>query len=141
MRPRHSSWLRVVWASRATGVHPVVPPSRASRSDLVLDQADRLGGHGHGADRLLVAGVADVEDGVALAAADLELVVDLGHQRADGVDHHAALGPGRVDHLGRRSVGAEHERGPGGTSSTSSTKITPWARNWSTTCRLWTISW
>ena len=42
IRPRHSSWLSVVWASRATGV-----PSAASSSEgvevlLALEQADRL---------------------------------------------------------------------------------------------------
>ena len=37
--------------------------------------------------------------------------MDLGHERADGVDDHAALGPGGLDHLGGRAVGAQHERG------------------------------
>ena len=59
-----------------------------------LEQAHRGRGHGHGADRLLVAVVAHVEHGVALAGPDLELVVDLGHQRAHGVDHHPAPVPG-----------------------------------------------
>ena len=75
----------------------------------MLEEPHRLGRDGHGAHRLLVAGVADVEDGVALAAPHLELVVHLGHERADGVDDDAALGPGRRDDLGSRAVGAEHQ--------------------------------
>ena len=75
----------------------------------MLDQPHRLGRHSHGPDRLLVTGVPDVEHGVALGAAHLELVMDLGHQGADGIDDHAAVGPGRPDHLGRRPVGAEHQ--------------------------------
>ena len=59
-------------------------------------------------------GVADVEDGVALAAAHLELVVHLGDERAHGVDHDATPGPGRFDDLGGRTVGAQHERRTGG---------------------------
>jgi hypothetical protein len=61
-----------------------------------------------------VALVADVEDREPLAGPDLHLVVDLGDQRAHGVDHEAPAGPGRLDHLGRGAVGAEHERGPRG---------------------------
>ena len=57
--------------------------------------------------------VADVEDGVALAGPDLELVVDLGDQRADRIDHHPPVGPGRGHHLGGRAVGRQHERGAG----------------------------
>ena len=81
---------------------------------LALEEAHRLGGDGHGAHGLLVAGVADVEDRVALPAADLELVVHLGDERADGVDDHAAPGPGGLDDLRGRAVGAEHERRTGG---------------------------
>ena len=76
----------------------------------MLDQPHRIGRHRHGAHRLLVAGVPDVEHGVALPAPHLELVVDLGDQGADRVDHHAALGPGRGHHLGGRAMGTEHER-------------------------------
>jgi hypothetical protein len=56
-----------------------------------------------------VAVVADVEDRVALAGPDLELVVDLGDQRAHGVDHHPPAIPGRRDHLGGRAVGRQHQ--------------------------------
>ena len=89
-------------------------PGRDVDVVLRLDQADGVGGHGHGADRLLVALVAHIENGVALAGADLELVVDLGHERAHGVDHHAAGPAGVGDDLGSRAVGREHERRAGG---------------------------
>ena len=80
---------------------------------LGLDQVDGVGGHGHGADRLLVALVADVENGVALAGADLQLVVDLGDEGADGVDDDPVEPAGVGHHLGGRAVGREHERGAG----------------------------
>ena len=62
--------------------------SRAARSTSSSDWTRRtdVGGDGHGADGLLVALVADVEDGVALAGPDLQLVVDLGDEGAHGVD-------------------------------------------------------
>ena len=107
----------------------------------MLEEPYRLRSDGHGAHSLLVAGMAHVQDGVPLAAADLELVVDLGDQRADRVDDDATLGSRRLDHLGRRAMGAEHQGRTVGTSPTSSTKMTPWSRKRSTTCRLWTISW
>ena len=59
----------------------------------MLDEPDRLGRDGQRADRLVVAGVADVEDRVALPGADLGLVVHLGHERADRVDHEALRSP------------------------------------------------
>ena len=97
----------VVWASSATGWSEV-----GQGGDVVdrLDPVDRVGGDGHRADRLLVALVADVDDLVALAGPDLHLVVDLGDERAHGVDHVAAAGPGRRDDLGRRAVGRQHDR-------------------------------
>ena len=75
----------------------------------MLEEPYRLRSDGHGPHRLLVAGMAHVQDGVPLPAADLELVVDLGHQRTDRVDDDATLGPRRLDHLGRRAMGAEHQ--------------------------------
>ena len=53
--------------------------------------------------------MADVEDGVALGGTDFELVVDLCHERADGIDHHSSATAGRHHHLRRRTVGREHE--------------------------------
>ena len=54
----------VVWASSATGVS-----NAGSACDLLdrLDPVHRRRGDGHGADRLLVSLVADVDDRVALA--------------------------------------------------------------------------
>src|SRR5207302_650760 len=69
------------------------------------------GGLGQRADRLVMAGVADVEDRVALPGPHPGLVVDLGDQRADGIDHEPALLPGGGHHIGRRAVGREHHRG------------------------------
>ena len=58
--------------------------------------------------------VADVEDGVALACPDLELVVNLGHEWAHRIDHHPAVGPGGGHDLWRRTVCRQHQRGAGG---------------------------
>ena len=81
---------------------------------FALEQPHRLRCDGHGANGLLVPGVAHVEDGVTLAAAHLELVVHLGDERADGVDHDTAAGPGGLDDLGGRAVGAQHQGRTGG---------------------------
>ena len=81
--------------------------------DVVLVLHEPHGGRrlGQGADGLVVAGVADVEDGVALAGPDPGLVVDLGHERAHGVDHETAPVAGGGHHVGGRAVGREHHRG------------------------------
>ena len=81
---------------------------------VVLDQADRVGRDRQRARRLVVAAVADVEDGEALAGAHLGLVVHLGDERAHRVDHEAVVVPGGGDHLGGGAVGRQHERGAGG---------------------------
>ena len=78
-----------------------------------LHEPDRVGRDGEGADRFVVAGVAHVQHGEALARPDAGLVVDLGDQRAHRVHDVAALGPGGVDHLGRRAVRRQHERRAG----------------------------
>ena len=106
-----SRWLSVVWASRATGWSK---PGEGGHVVDALDAVDRIGGHGHRADRLLVALVAHVDDLVALARTDLDLVVDLGDERADGVDHVAAPGAGLCHHLGGGSVRGQHEWAAGG---------------------------
>ena len=104
----------MVCASRATGRALVGQPVQGVEILLVLEEPHRLRRDGHCAHRLLVAGVTDVQDGEPLAAPHLELVVHLGHERADGVDDGAAPGPGRLDDLGRRAVGAQHQGAPGG---------------------------
>ena len=74
---------------------------------LGLDQHDVVGRLAHRALDLLVAGVADQDDRVALGGELQRLAVDLGHQRARRVDRPqlAALGV-RVDR-GRDAVGGE----------------------------------
>ena len=61
IKPRHSSWLRVVWASRATGRPRARQIAEGIEVVLALDQPDGLGSDGHGAHRLLVPGMADVK--------------------------------------------------------------------------------
>ena len=58
----------VVWASSATGCSKA---GRASTSATLSTRLIDVGRDGHRADRLLVALVADVDDAVALAGADL----------------------------------------------------------------------
>ena len=108
--PSQSRCDSVVWASKATGWSN---SGRASTSATVSTRLIDVGRDGHRADRLLVALVADVDDPVALAGAHLDLVVDLGDQRAHRVDHEAAPALGGGDHLGCRAVGREHDRAPG----------------------------
>ena len=54
---------------------------------LMLDQVHGVGSDRHRADGFFVARVTDVEDRVALVGPYFELVVDLCHKRAAGVDH------------------------------------------------------
>ena len=137
-RPSRGGY-RVVWASSATG-----SSNCGERLDLGdrLDPVDGVGGDGHGADGLLVALVADVDDAVALAGPHLHLVVDLGDQRAHGVDHVAAAGLGRGHDLGGRAVGREHDRAAR-RAPRRCRRRRPRPRSWkrSTTSWLCTISW
>ena len=80
----------------------------------MLDEADRVRRDRQRADRLVVAGVTDVEDRVALLGPYLGLVVHLGHERAHRVDDEPVVRLRRGHDLGRRAVGREHERGAGG---------------------------
>ena len=89
---------------------------------------------------LFVALVADQQDVVVVVGEPLGLVVDLGHQRAGGVD--------RLELRARRprscTAGAtpwaeKTTVAPSGTSSVSSTKIAPRLSRSVTTCLLWTI--
>lgn len=66
--------------------------------------------HRHRAHRFLVALVADVDDLVSLARTDLHLVMDLRHERAHRVNDVPSRCSGRCEHLGSRSVSAEHDR-------------------------------
>ncbi len=80
----------------------------------MLDEPDGVGRDRQRARGFVVAAVADVEDGEALARPHLGLVVDLGDERAHRVDHEPVVVAGRADHLGRRAVGRQHERSAGG---------------------------
>ena len=134
----------VVVAERGLGQEGDGPAGVGQGVDvgLGLDQVDRRRGHGHGAHRLVVALVADVDDGVALARPHLDLVVDLGDQGAHGVDHEPAPRARAAATTSGADPWALSMRGaPSGTSATSSTKTTPSRRKRSTTSWLWTISW
>ena len=79
----------------------------------VLDQDHAGRGLAHGADDLVVPLVADQDDGVPVAGEAHRLGVDLGHQRAGGVDG-AEVAPGRVlADLRGDAVGAVEDRGAG----------------------------
>jgi hypothetical protein len=64
-----------------------------------------------GALDLRVTGVADQDDGAALAHVALGLVVDLGDQRARRVEHRQVAGGRGLDHRLGDAVGAEHGMG------------------------------
>ena len=66
-----------------------------------LDAAHRCGGDGHRADGLFVSLVADIDDAVSLAGSHLDLVVDLGDERAHRIDDVTAAGACCGDHLRR----------------------------------------
>ncbi len=76
-------------------------------------ERDRLGGFGDGPDGFVVADVADVDDVVAPIGHELHLVMDLGDEGTDSVDHDRGVVCGIGDDLGRRSVGGEHHRAAG----------------------------
>ena len=71
------------------------------------DHEHPLGRLAHGAHHLVVVGVADEDDRVALARVADRFEVDLGHQRARGVDHAQAAPLGLLAHRRRDAVGAE----------------------------------
>ncbi len=90
---------------------------------------------------LLVALVADEDDRVALLGELARLDVDLGDQRASGVDR-AQLARLRAFSctLGATPCAEKTTTSPSGTSVSSSTKIAPRLASSLTTCLLWTIS-
>ena len=65
-RPCHSVCESVVCASIATSVSASMIAQRVVERGLAVDEADRVGRDRDRADRFVVAGVADVEDAVAL---------------------------------------------------------------------------
>ena len=62
----------------------------------------------HGAFHFGMAGMADQDQGAAMADIALALVVHLGDQRAGGVQHRQAAVCGGLDHRLRHAMGAEH---------------------------------
>ncbi len=82
-----------------------------ARIRLGLDQADRAGRQlPHGAGHLGVPGVADEHDLAAALEVDLRLAVDLGHQRAGGVEVEEVALPRFLRHRLADAVGGEDHR-------------------------------
>ena len=104
-----------------------------------LDQDHPVGGLAHGADDLVVPLVADQDDGVAFAGVLDRFEVDLGDERAGGVDgEEAARGPVRGS--GARRRGRCRAGGALGNFLERLDEDRPGRRNRSTTYLLWTIS-
>ena len=78
---------------------------------LGLDEHDVLGRLAHGALDLLVAGVADQDDRVAVGREALGLDVDLGHQWTGGVDRLERTIPGIGVHARSDAVSGEDDGG------------------------------
>ena len=102
-----SSTESVVWVMKAT----LSGSGTSSAGDLVggFDQDDRLGRLAHRPFHLLVAGVADHHHRVALGGEAAGGDVDLGHQRAGGVDRPQAVGGGVVVDRRGDAVGGEDD--------------------------------
>ena len=79
-----------------------------------LDERDRLRRLAHRALDLLVAGMADEDDGAAVGGVAARLHVHLGDERAGRVDRVQPPLARTPVHGGRDSVGGEDERGPFG---------------------------
>ena len=86
--------------------------SRSAPVDVlvVLDEADRLRRHRERADGLVVAGVPDVEDRVALLGPDLASWCTLVTSGHTALTTKRSFDLRRGDDLGRGAVGREHER-------------------------------
>ena len=89
---------------------------------------------------LLVALVADHHDRVAVGGEAAGRDVDLGDQRAGGVDRAQAAAAALSWTAGATPWAEKTTISPSGTSVSSSTKIAPRSASSSTTCLLWTIS-
>ena len=77
-----------------------------------LDQDDRLGRLAHRADHFVVPFVADEQDRVAGLGVLDRLQVDLGHERAGGVDRPQVPLAGHAADFRRNAVGGEQQRRP-----------------------------
>ena len=105
----------------------------------VLDEHGRLRRFAHRPDDLLVAGVADQDDRVAVGGVAARLHVDLRHERRVA---SITLCPSWADAAFRRqcdAVGEVDDRRPRRASSSESTKIAPRSSRSRTTWMLWTI--
>ena len=78
-----------------------------------LHAVDGPGSHRHRPHGFLVALVAHVDDVVALGRTGLDLVVDLGDERAHRVDHEATGVACGLHDLRCGAVGRQHDRAPG----------------------------
>ena len=89
--------------------HRGVRRQRQSRHIVdVLDQQHRAGNLAHGSLDLGMAGMADQDQGPALGHIALALVVDLGDQRAGGIEHRQAARGGLFLDAAGHAMGAEH---------------------------------
>ena len=133
-----SSTERVVWVMKATwsGSGDLEGVDVLDR----LDQHDRVGRLAGRPLDLLVAGVADQDDRVALLGELARLDVDLGDERAGGVDRPQVARSALSWTAGATPWAEKTTSSPSGTSVSSSTKIAPRSASCSTTCLLWTIS-
>ena len=105
-RPRRSRRPRRWPAWSASGRRPRPPvrrPQRGRRPPAVWTRDTRSGRLAEGALDLLVAGVADQRDSVAVGGEPAGLGVHLGHERAGGVDHRQSPG-GRPPGADRRAT-------------------------------------
>ena len=105
-----SSTERVVWVTYAS----LASGREVEVGDLLprLDEQDRVGDLAHRPDDLLVAGMADEDDGVAVGGIAARLHVHLRHERAGGVDRPQPALLGVRVHRRRDAVGREHHRLP-----------------------------
>ena len=80
----------------------------------------------HGANSFVVAGVTDQDHRAAFVREADRLEMDLGHERARGIDRGQATGVGLLTHCWADAVGAVDQAAPlSGTSAISSTNTTP----------------
>jgi hypothetical protein len=105
-----------------------------------LHQVAACGTFAQRADHLVVILVADEHDAETVAREPHRFQVNLGDQRAGGVDDVQAPLLGLRRTVGATPCALKMARAPAGTSSSSSTKMAPASRSSSTTCLLWTIS-
>ena len=112
MISRVSSTLSVVWVTAAmrSGFSTLTVRASATRSD----QHHLAGGDAEGAFHFFVAGMADENHGAALVVVFFDFEMDLGDERAGGVDDAQRAILGAVPFAGRDAVRAEDDALAGG---------------------------